>query len=540
MPPSWSLREIPEMGFIKAATMLDDETSKVKAYRMGSIPYAQPLDPTQRWQRARPLPSAYRYGTESHPTDFTSLSNECPQAESDLTRMHEDCLQLSIWTPPRAPPPEGWPVLFYIRASLGPLYGTAPVPTDGSYDPADGGYLQFGSPNSSDPSALIAELGLDIVFVAPTYRLHALGFLASAELAVGGNLGFWDQRLALDWVRERIRGFGGDPQRITIAGLSAGAYSCFHQLAYEVGLPDNEACIRQVVMWSNGCGLPPKPVDEVRAHVDALLAALHVPATLGAAAKMAALRARPWPELVRAVERLTENAFRAVTDGAFVRASLFAELRDGRFGATLRRRGVRLAIGEVRDEVTEYRERSPPSSYGGLVRRLAVEYPEEAAERLGRIYGPTGGLPAGFPTWQDLFGKVYADMQVYVSERGLLASVTPALPLSNIARYRIEWRAKCVDEIAGPEKGVTHGSDLVIWLFGNALKLSPKERELAQAFLEPWARFLKGHEFDWGTKSIAELRTVTSDGSVGVESDARWEECLGIWDSLFQETNSSF
>ena len=353
-----------------------------------------------------------------------------------------------------------------------------------------------------------------------------------------GNLGFWDQRLALDWVRARIRGFGGDPGRITIAGLSAGAYSCFHQLAYEVGMPDGDACIRQVVMWSNGCGLPPKPIEEVKSHVDALLGALHIPSAPSAAEKLAKLKELSWEEIVRAVECVPENAFRAVTDGAFVRASLFAELRDGRFGAALRRRGVRLVIGEVRDEVTEYRERSPPASFDALVRRLAVEYPEAAAARLGRIYCPDGGLPAGCPTWQDLFGRVYADMQVYVSERGFLSSVASALPLSSIARYRVEWRAKCIDEIAEPEKGVTHGTDLVIWLFGNMFKLWPEEKGLARAFVEPWTRFLTGKDFDWGTKSVSDFRTITENGTISTAKDVRWEECLGIWDSIFEEDTS--
>ena len=110
------------MGFVKAAAMLDDATSEVKAYRMGGIPYGQTLDPAQRWQRARPLPPDHHYGTATDPTDLTGLSNECPQPAGELEAAHEDCLQLNIWRPPRPPPPEGWPVLFYIRACRGPLH----------------------------------------------------------------------------------------------------------------------------------------------------------------------------------------------------------------------------------------------------------------------------------------------------------------------------------------------------------------------------------------------------------------------------------
>ena len=415
----------------------------------------------------------------------------------------------------------------------------------------DGGYLQVGSPNDDDPSALITELGLDLVFVFPAYRMNAFGFLASTELATAadpngggggtiGNLGFWDQRLALEWVQAHVAGFGGNPREITVAGLSAGAYSTFHQLAYEVGLPDDAACIRRVVMWSNGCGLPPKPVAEVQTAVDKLLAELLISADLDPQTKLEKLRAEPWEEIVCAVAALPENSFRAVTDGAFVRASLFEELRLGTFAETLRRRGVKIVTGEVRDEINEYREVSPPSSHDGLVTRLAIEYPEVIAKEMGKTYCPNGTLPPDYETWQDLFGKVYSDMQVYVSERGFLSMIAPSLPLSSISRYRIEWRAKCVDDSMPPEKGVSHGSDLEIWFFGDGAVLLPKEKELVRNFLDPWKQFLNGQGFDWGTKSIEDFRMIAEDGhNVSIEKDKRWGECIQIWKSILQMDDTS-
>ena len=58
----------------------------------------------------------------------------------------------------------------------------------------------------------------DVVFVAITYRLGALGFY-------GGNWGLWDQLEALKWVKENISAFGGDPDNVTIFGESAGGWS---------------------------------------------------------------------------------------------------------------------------------------------------------------------------------------------------------------------------------------------------------------------------------------------------------------------------
>ncbi|KAH7472919.1 hypothetical protein FOMA001_g11807 [Fusarium oxysporum f. sp. matthiolae] len=70
-------------------------------------------------------------------------------------------------------------------------------------------------------------IGKPIIGISLNYRLRALGFLNSDEIAKTGNtnLGFKDQRFALHWVQENIPAFGGDPEQVTIWGESAGAFS---------------------------------------------------------------------------------------------------------------------------------------------------------------------------------------------------------------------------------------------------------------------------------------------------------------------------
>ncbi len=116
----------------------------------------------------------------------------------------EDCLSLSVWTP--APDGEGLPVMVWIHG--------------GAY------YLGAGDEQRYDGSRLAAK---GVVLVTINYRLGILGFLAHPELSAesphgaSGNYGLLDQILALEWVRDNIAAFGGDPGNVTIFGESAGS-----------------------------------------------------------------------------------------------------------------------------------------------------------------------------------------------------------------------------------------------------------------------------------------------------------------------------
>jgi len=365
------------------------------------------------------------------------------------------------------------------------------------------------------------------------------GFLASHELlqeasangSTVGNLGFWDQRLALEWTYNNIEGFGGNKKNITVGGLSAGAYSTFHQLAYELGLPDDEAIIRRVALFSNGAGLPPKPLREVQSHFGMLLTVLDIPKELDAQSKIKMLRGLTMEELIEATRKLPENFFRAVNDGQWVRHSLFQEIEDGRFARAMLRRGIKIMIGDLPDENNVYKLVQPPSSYESLIQRLSVEYPEAASKKLAKIYCPGGGLPAG-STWTETFGHIYADMQVHVTERGLLAALARTLPLSSIYRYRINWRAECVRKFMPIGMGVAHGCDLTVWFYGNGHSLLPEEQNLMRKFLEPFAAFLSGEEREYGTGSIEEVRAILPNMSIAIVWDDDWRRCQKIWHSL--------
>lgn len=95
-----------------------------------------------------------------------------------------------------------------------------------------GGFLQFGHGHQPGlrPSGRLAK-NMDMVFVSFNYRLHAMGFLALDQLANSGanssfgNYGLWDQSVALQWVQQNIKAFGGDPRKVTVFGPDGGSAS---------------------------------------------------------------------------------------------------------------------------------------------------------------------------------------------------------------------------------------------------------------------------------------------------------------------------
>ena len=185
--------------------------SGVRTFR--GIPYAAPPVRDLRWRPPQPpadwdgVRAADRFG----PQCMQKFIFDDMVFRSDGTS--EDCLYLNVWTPDPMPD-AAMPVLVYF-------YGGGFLAGDGSEFRYDG--------------ASMAERG--IVVVTLNYRLGVFGFLAHPELTAesphgaSGNYGLLDQAAALRWVQDNIAAFGGDPDRVTIAGESAGSISVSAQMA---------------------------------------------------------------------------------------------------------------------------------------------------------------------------------------------------------------------------------------------------------------------------------------------------------------------
>eukprot|EP00095_Tigriopus_kingsejongensis_P002799 maker-scaffold157_size297442-snap-gene-1.27 protein:Tk02799 transcript:maker-scaffold157_size297442-snap-gene-1.27-mRNA-1 annotation:"hypothetical protein DAPPUDRAFT_240263" len=197
---------VPGVGRLKGTRLKSKFTQRpIDAYY--AIPYGQSTDGERRFappQPAKPLNNGNR-NFDATWTHFT-LHPKLMCAQASITKKgimgSEDCLNLSVFvpSPETRSNPGPLPVLFYIH----------------------GGAFLFGTYTGQGPKHLLEE---DIILVEVHYRIGPLGFLCLPDDEVAGNMGLQDQILALQWVQANIAAFGGDPDRVTIFGESAGSAS---------------------------------------------------------------------------------------------------------------------------------------------------------------------------------------------------------------------------------------------------------------------------------------------------------------------------
>jgi triacylglycerol lipase len=135
-----------------------------------------------------------------------------------------------------------------------------------------GGGFSFGSGNLYDPSSILSqahEMGQDIIVVSANYRIGAFGFLGGQEVYNNsdGNWGLADQRTALEWVADNIASFGGDPDKVTIFGESAGSIAVAYQMLMYDGdnTYNNKPLFRGAIMDS-GSITPTKQLNSSNAQ----------------------------------------------------------------------------------------------------------------------------------------------------------------------------------------------------------------------------------------------------------------------------------
>ncbi len=210
--------------------------SSTLIYAWRGIPYAEAPLGSLRW--APPSKLQPWSGILSAGPAYSSPCIQSYLTDTGNTVGSEDCLFLNVYTSVNPSVNYGQgvadsssalnPVLFFIYGG-GLMNGEA----NASFDALIAAFMNNAS------SAVPSDIGLTVVEVS--YRLNAFGFLATRDLSLNfkdstgtyasGNYGIQDQILALEWTRDNIARFGGDPKRVTIAGQSSGGTSVFALIA---------------------------------------------------------------------------------------------------------------------------------------------------------------------------------------------------------------------------------------------------------------------------------------------------------------------
>jgi para-nitrobenzyl esterase len=299
------------------------EQDGVRVFR--GVPYAQPPVGAKRFRAPEPLApwsgvrEATSYGPAAHqpPLMLAALPG------FDIGAQSEDCLYLNVYAPAGASRTNQKPVLFWI-------HGGAFVIGAGSQSIYDGSRL--------------AKRG-DVVVVTINYRLGVFGFLSlgQPERAVA-NAGLLDQVAALEWVRDHIEAFGGDPNDVTIFGESAGGMS----VGTLLGLPAARGLFHKAIPQSGSC-------QAIHDAESAGAVTASIVSQLGLSSpNVQQLREVPAEKLLEVQQAATMQIllgsgqqllpFQPVVDGDVLPRHPFDAVREGLS------RDVRVLVGSTRDE----------------------------------------------------------------------------------------------------------------------------------------------------------------------------------------------
>ena len=323
--------------------------SSLRIFR--GVPFAAPPVGDLRWQPPQP---AKHWSGVRKATDFGPRCMQGDVIDDTVWRskeMSEDCLSLTIWTPARSNQ-QKLPVYLWF-------YG--------------GGFAGGASDEARYDGESFAKHG--IVVVNANYRLGIFGFFAHPELSkesphkASGTYGLLDQVAALQWVRQNIAAFGGDPQKVTIGGESAGSLSVSALMAS----PLSRHLFQQAI-GESGAFFGPVAGRGQQSLAEAEKRGVDFAAAVGGK-HLAELRAMPATDLVREASKRDHGfGFWPIVDGYFLPSDVQYIFAKGKQSQ------VPLLAGWNADE-------SRMEVLGAKVKPTAKTF----AEQLRREYGPRAG-----------------------------------------------------------------------------------------------------------------------------------------------------
>jgi para-nitrobenzyl esterase len=488
------------------------------------IPFARPPLGDLRFRAPQPVEpwEGVRDATSFGPTAM-QVPNEALEALIGRRRerppVDEDCLYLNVWTP--AADGGQRPVMVWIHG---------------------GGFTSgAGSEPLYSGSTLASR---DVVVVTINYRVGALGSLyvsdfAEAEGEFCTNFGMLDQVAALEWVRDEIAAFGGDPNNVTIFGESAGGMSVGILLAAPMA-----AGLFQRAILQSGAAHNALTVDRARANAAAFAEALD---TKELAADR--LRSMPATEILEAQVRLATSdrgrarggrqiglRFQPVIDGHFLPETPIDAIRRGCS------KDVPVLIGTTADESKLFLATWP---------RLAKISDDEAAQRIGWLISADGDTERGRAMLQ-----VYRDARAARGEASetpelLIAAQTDqmfripadrlaeaqAAHLRQVFAYRFDWRSPAANGALGAchalELPFVFGTHRLVPAFAGE---GPDADALATKVGDAWVAFARSGDpssdaLSWPTFDAERRSTMILDRECRPEELLRETE-RRCWDGI--------
>jgi para-nitrobenzyl esterase len=478
------------------------------------IPYAKPPIGELRW--CAPQASESWAGTKSCAEFSAVCAQESFPEVIDMKLMDvpgpqsEDCLYLNVWSHPSES--EKRPVMFWIH----------------------GGGLGFGA--ASQPiydGQHLARKG--VVVVTINYRMGALGFLHLDTVTEGaipatGNEGFLDQIAALEWVRDNIAGFGGDPDNVTIFGESSGGWSVTVLMA----MPKAKGLFHKAIAQS-GVANAALPLEHAADLGKEFLSDVATDPT-----DADSLRAIPADKVlsagssfVRSVEALLSGVgegnryHRAVIDGDTLPASVLGSIAEGSSS------DVVLMAGTTRDEMAapvppgatpeELQAIVSQAAYGIDSKEMIERYRESRMKRMARMGDA------------DIASAISTDATMRIPCIRLLEAQQRHQPSYH---YIVTWTTPAGDGAAGAEHGIelgfvfgTHGIDQDHAItFGDG----PAAAGLANAVMDAWTNFAKTGDPSSDTlgawPAYVENRATMMIGEQTYVREAPYEEERVAWD----------
>lgn len=262
----------------------------------------------------------------------TRVPNSCPQELvypsyfdewNTKAPLSEDCLFLNIWVPKKLRSEANATVLIWIHG---------------------GGYFTGASTLEQYDGAHLA-VNNGVIVASMNYRIGALGFLHLDPEEAPGNMGLFDQHLAIKWIKENIESFGGNPNSLTLFGESAGGGSVsFHLIS-----PTSKNFTSRFIMQSGTANAPSsfKPSQEAQRLALELASALDC-AKNDTNEVIKCLRVLPVRNITFEQDKLIKLGmdfpFVPTVDGVFLPTSPEELLENGRFD------GVEAIVGTTKDE----------------------------------------------------------------------------------------------------------------------------------------------------------------------------------------------